>query len=464
MGRSTLLTVGSNITRVSLTSPNVADAMVTTPSQLLIHGKAPGTISMFVWDRAGGIKRYEVVVRRDLSELLTQVKALFPGEPIDVHSNGKDVVISGTVSSKYVIDKAAEVATGYVEKKEDVVNLLRQQEGIASNQVMLRVRFAEVSRSAMQELGANFFAAGVDNGRWFGRTTTGQQSPRRPSTTARLVFSDFLNLFLFDAKNGVGGVIKALQNKGLFQSLAEPNLIAENGKEASFLAGGEYPYPVVQGGGDRNSVTIQFKEFGVRLNFTPTIVGNDLVKLKVRPEVSSLDFANALTLEGFRVPAISTRRTRDGSRAAGRPDLRHRRADEQHHHLADVEDSRHRRHPDPRLPVPQQGGAEEPDRAGRHDHADDSASRHPRASRRSCPTWSSRSCRRRPRPCRRRRRGSPARQRRPLRCPRRRRPSPRRSQPRRECRRRRLPRCPSRLRHLARPSSRRPSSRRPSGR
>ena len=127
--------------------------MVTTPSQLLIHGKAPGTISMFVWDRAGGIKRYEVIVRRDLSELVQQVKQLFPGEPITVHSNGKDVVISGTVSSKYVIDKAAEVATGYVEKKEDVVNLLRQQEGIASNQVLLRVRFAEVSRSAMQELG-----------------------------------------------------------------------------------------------------------------------------------------------------------------------------------------------------------------------------------------------------------------------------------------------------------------------
>lgn len=308
VGRSTLLSVGNTITRVSLTSPNVADAMVTSPGQLLIHGKAPGTISMFVWDRAGGIKRYEVIVRRDLSELLQQVKALFPGEPIDVHSNGKDVVISGTVSSKYVIDKAAEVAAGYVEKKEDVVNLLRQQEGIASNQVMLRVRFAEVSRSALQELGSNFFGAGVDNGRWTGRTST-QQFAAPTFDENRIVFSDLLNLFLFDAKNGVGGVIKALQNKGLFQSLAEPNLIAENGKEASFLAGGEYPYPVVQGGGDRNTVTIQFKEYGVRLNFTPTIVGTDLVKLKVRPEVSSLDFANALTVEGFRVPAISTRRT-----------------------------------------------------------------------------------------------------------------------------------------------------------
>jgi pilus assembly protein CpaC len=281
--------------------------MVTSPGQLLIHGKAPGTISMFVWDRAGGIKRYEVIVRRDLSELLQQVKQLFPGEPITVHSNGTDVVISGTVSSKYVIDKAAEVAAGYVEKKEDVVNLLRQQEGVASNQVLLRVRFAEVSRSALQELGASFFTNGLDD-RWIGRTST-QQFAAPSFDDGRVVFSDLLNLFLFDAKNSVGGVIKALQNKGLFQSLAEPNLIAENGKEASFLAGGEYPYPVVQGGGDRSTVTIQFKEFGVRLTFTPTIVGNDLVKLKVAPEVSSLDFANALTIEGFRVPAISTRRT-----------------------------------------------------------------------------------------------------------------------------------------------------------
>jgi pilus assembly protein CpaC len=308
VGRSTLLNVGNNITRVSLTSPNVADAMVTTPSQLLIHGKAPGTISMFVWDKAGGIKRFEVVVRRDLSQLGEQLKQLFPGEPISIHSNGKDVVISGVVTSKYVVDKAAEVTAGYVEKKEDVVNLLRQQEGVATNQVLLRVRFAEVSRSAMTELGASVFTNGLEQGRWYGRTTT-DQVPGPTFDDGKLIFSDFLNLFLFDAKNQIGGVIRALQNKGLFQSLAEPNLIAENGKEASFLAGGEYPYPVVQSGTASNSITIQFKEFGVRLNFTPTIVGDDLVKIKVRPEVSSLDFSNALTLQGFRVPAISTRRT-----------------------------------------------------------------------------------------------------------------------------------------------------------
>jgi pilus assembly protein CpaC len=310
VGRSTILNVGSAITRVSLTVPDVADAMVTAPQQLLIHGKAPGVISMFVWDRAGGIKTYEVNVRRDLTQLIEQMRNLFPGEAVSVVGSGKDVVLSGTVSSKYVIDKAAEVAGGYVEKKENVVNLLKQQEGVASNQVLLRVRFAEVSRSALQELGASFIANGYQND-WFGRTTTQQfAAPDFDSSTpGGLTFSDFLNLFLFNTKHNVGAVVRALQNKGLFQSLAEPNLIALNGKEASFLAGGEYPYPVVQPGGGGASVTIMFKEFGVRLNFTPTVLGGDLINLKVRPEVSSLDFSNAITLEGFRVPALATRRT-----------------------------------------------------------------------------------------------------------------------------------------------------------
>ena len=311
VGRSTILNVGTAISRVSLTVPDVADAMVTAPQQLLIHGKAPGVISMFVWDRAGGIKTYEVNVRRDLTQLIEQMRNLFPGEPVTVIGSGKDVVISGTVSSKYVIDKAAEVAAGYVEKKENVVNLLKQQEGVASNQIMLRVRFAEVSRSAMQELGASFIMNQFKSD-WVGRATTGQfAAPDFDSNSAgQLNFSDFLNLFVFNTKEGLGAVVKALSTKGLFQSLAEPNLIALNGKEASFLAGGEYPYPVVQpGSGGASSVTIQFKEFGVRLHFTPTVLGGDLINLKVRPEVSSLDFSNAITLNGFRVPALATRRT-----------------------------------------------------------------------------------------------------------------------------------------------------------
>jgi pilus assembly protein CpaC len=309
VGRSTVLNVGSPIARVSLTVPDIADAMVTAPGQLLIHGKQPGTISLFVWDRGGAIKTFEVKVRRDLTPLVAHVKQLFPGEPITVMGSGKDVVISGTVSSKYVIEKAADVAAGYVDKKENVVNLLKQQEGVASNQVMLRVRFAEVSRNALQELGGAVFSDGHNN-QW-GRITT-QQFPapffdqQNPMLGKTLVFSDYLNLFLFDAKNQIGAVVKALQGRGVFQSLAEPNLIALNGKEASFLAGGEFPYPVPQG--NFGQFTIHFKEYGVRLKFTPTVLGGDLINLKINPEVSSLDFNNAVTIEGFRIPALTSRR------------------------------------------------------------------------------------------------------------------------------------------------------------
>jgi pilus assembly protein CpaC len=313
VGRSAIVDFGSAIARVSLTSPDIADALVTSPNQLLINGKMPGTISMFVWDRAGAIRRYEVSVQRDLARLNDQMKTLFPGETIDAQSNGKSVVLSGTVTSKEVAEKALNVAAGYVDKKDEVVTLLQMRESEASNQVLLQVRFAEVSRTALTELGASFFTGANGYKNITARTTTQGVAPApifdaSDNTNNKLVFSDFLNLFLFDAKHQLGTVIKALQNKGLFQSLAEPNLVAESGKEASFLAGGEFPIPVAQGSGGNVSIAVQFKEFGIRLNFTPIVTGNR-VHLKVKPEVSTLDFANGVVLQGFRIPALTTRRT-----------------------------------------------------------------------------------------------------------------------------------------------------------
>jgi pilus assembly protein CpaC len=308
VGRSTVLDVNAPISRVSLTSADVADALVTSPSQLLINGKAPGTISMFVWDRGGSLRRYEVVVQRDLALLAEQMKELFPSDQIEVQSNGKNVVLTGKVGNKDIIEKAINVAAGYVEKREEVTSLLQLAAGAPSNQVLLRVRFAEVSRSALTELGSSFAANGYDNGRWYGRTTTQQYPAPQWDDQGRFVFSDFLNLFLFDTENQVAGVIKALQNRGLFESLAEPNLVAESGKEASFLAGGEFPIPIAQGSGANLAISVQFKEFGIRLTFTPT-VNENRVHLKVAPEVSSLDFNNAVVLQGFRIPALTTRRT-----------------------------------------------------------------------------------------------------------------------------------------------------------
>jgi pilus assembly protein CpaC len=176
--------------------------------------------------------------------------------------------------------------------------------GSESQQVMLQVRFAEVNRQAITEAGLSLFA---NRERFSARSTTQQFAAPQfdDSVPGGLVFSDFLNLFFFDREHGIGGVLKALQQSGGFQSLAEPNLIAYNGQEASFLAGGEFPVPIVQG--TAGSVTVQFKEFGIRLSFTPTIAG-DVIRLKVRPEVSTLDFNNGITLSGFRIPALTTRR------------------------------------------------------------------------------------------------------------------------------------------------------------
>jgi pilus assembly protein CpaC len=325
VGRSTLIDIGAPISRVSLTSADVADALVTSPNQLLVHGKVPGAISMFVWNRGGSVKRFEIVVQRDLATLNEQIKTLFPGETITAHSNGKAVVLSGSASSKDIAAKVMAVAGGYVEKKEDVVNLLAAQPGPAAQQVMLRVRFAEVSRSAISELGATYFTSPLGVKNTLGRIATPQvPGPTYTdlqwskdssdfgadvtSASGKINFGDFLNLFFFSQKYDLGALIRAMQQRGLFQSLAEPNLVAESGKEASFLAGGEFPVPIAQGSGANLAISVMFKEFGVRLNFTPTING-DRVHLKVKPEVSTLDFANAVVLNGFRIPALSTRRT-----------------------------------------------------------------------------------------------------------------------------------------------------------
>jgi len=325
VGRSAVVDVGTPIARVSLTSADVADALVTSPSQLLVHGKLPGSISMFVWDRAGAIRRYEVDVQRDLDKLRTDVSQLLPKEKIDVRGNGRFVVLSGTVSAKEVMEKAVNLAVGFVDKRDEVVSLMQVDSATRTDQVLLKVRFAEVSRAALTDYGVSFFTSptGVQN--TLGRVTTQQfaapdftdlewsksnsnfGSPV-DKASGKFSFSDFLNFFILSEKYDLGLAIKALQSRGLFESLAEPNLVAQSGKEASFLAGGEFPVPIAQGSGSNMAITVQFKEFGIRLNFTP-VVNGDRVQLKVRPEVSTLDFGNAVVLNGFRIPALSTRRT-----------------------------------------------------------------------------------------------------------------------------------------------------------
>jgi pilus assembly protein CpaC len=314
-GRSTVVTTTFDITRIAITNPAVADAVVVQPREILVDGKSPGTITLMVWG-TGERLQYDIVVEQPISSLEQQLHQLFPGEEIVVTTNADGIVLSGRASSTQTMLRIGEVVRA-AQPKANVINMLQVPGGSDAQQVMLQVRIAEVNRRAVSELGTSLFTGPTGAGNWIGRGTTGQFSSvdfKNISRTqnadgstelsGQMEFSDFLNIFLFNTNWNAGALIRALKQTGHFQSLAEPNLIAYNNREASFLAGGEFPVPIVSSIGQ---VTIQFKEFGVRLNFTPTIAG-DLIRLKVRPEVSELDFNNGITLEGFRIPALTTRR------------------------------------------------------------------------------------------------------------------------------------------------------------
>jgi pilus assembly protein CpaC len=314
-GRSTVVETDFDVTRIAVTNPAVADAVVVQPREILIDGKGAGTVSLIVWG-AGRREQYDVIVSQEVSNLQQQLQALFPGEDIQVNASAEAIILSGQVSSNPVMLRAGEIAQA-TSSKARVINMLQLPGGAESQQVILQVRFAEVNRRALTEAGVNLFTGPTGYKDFIARSTTQQfaapgfENLERTvedgniTTSGEITFGDFLNLFVFNTKYNIGGVIKALQSTGFFQSLAEPNLIAYNGQEASFLAGGEIPVPVVQG--TTNAVSVEYKEFGVRLTFRPTIAG-DVIRLNVRPEVSTLDFGNGITLSGFRIPALSTRR------------------------------------------------------------------------------------------------------------------------------------------------------------
>jgi pilus assembly protein CpaC len=319
-GRSTVLATDFDIVRVAVTDPAIADANVVDRREVLIDGKAAGTVSLILWG-AGVRRQYDVVVDPGVSTLQQRMQVLFPDEDIQVTANGDAVILSGRVSSNDVALRAAEIAAA-ASSKAQIVNLLQLPGGSGSKQVLLQVRFAEVSRRALREIGVSLFTSptGIEN--TIGRVTTQQFAAPgfqnlqwtkdsndfgAPvlSAEGEYTFGDFLNVFLLSQKYDLGALIRALRTRGLFQSLAEPNLIAYNGQEANFLAGGEIPVPQVSG--TTGSVSVAYKEYGIRLNFRPTVAG-DTIRLRVRPEVSTLDFPNGVLLSGFRIPALSTRR------------------------------------------------------------------------------------------------------------------------------------------------------------
>ena len=315
VGKSLLINTTERLRRVSVTDPNVADAIVVTPTQILVHGRSPGEISLLIWDEAERSRSFDLRVDVDVTACAEEIHRIFPEERIEVSPSRAAIVLSGHVSTEDVAKRAGMIAQAY---SKNVVNVLTFGP-MGSQEVLLEVKFAEVDRSALTQLGVNILSTGATNTvgtistqqfGGFGPQQITDSFPRSGGTvfTSNQTIQDTLNMFLFRPDIHLGAVIKALQNKNLLQILAEPNLIAMNGKEASFLAGGQFPFPVVQPGAGFTAVTIQFKEFGVRLSFTPEIMPNGDIHLKVAPEVSALDFANALTISGFVIPALSTRK------------------------------------------------------------------------------------------------------------------------------------------------------------
>lgn len=305
-GKSTRVSTDFDITQIVYDSDEIILPVPIGPREFVLHGRAPGTISLILFS-AGGTRfeHYEIVVEAGVSQLEQAIRLLFPGEDIKVTVNEGALVLSGSVSNNATYLRVGEIAQASVPTAQ-VINMLQLPGGAGSQQVMLQVRFAEVNRRAVEELGLSLFTTRAG---FTARSTTQQFSAPTfddvNGQTGGLVFADYLNLFFFQRNEGIGGVLKALEQNGWFESLAEPNLIAYNGQEASFLAGGEFPVPFASGA--NGAISVDFKEFGVRLTFTPYIAG-DVIRLKVEPEVSSLDFNNGITISGFRIPALTTRR------------------------------------------------------------------------------------------------------------------------------------------------------------
>jgi len=316
VGKSLLINTTDRLKRVSVTDPEIADALVVTATQVLVHGRSPGEVSLLIWDEFERSRSFDLRVDVDITAAAEEMKKIFPDEQIDVSASRSAIVLSGHVTTEDVEKHAGMVAAAY---SKNVINVLSFGP-VGAQEVLLEVKFAEVDRTAVTQLGVNLFSPGTGN--TIGTSTTGQfggfQVSRGAQTTGttttgsstdtNINFSQALNLFLFRSDINLGAIVQALQQKNLLQILAEPNLIAVNGKEASFLAGGEFPFPIVQPGQGFTAVTIQFREFGVKLKFTPVIMPNNNIHLQVVPEVSQLDFTNALTISGFTVPALSTRR------------------------------------------------------------------------------------------------------------------------------------------------------------
>jgi pilus assembly protein CpaC len=299
VGKSVVLDLARPVTRIVVGAGGFAEAQAVSPTQILLNGKAPGETSLIIWDQTGGRQFFNVTVRQSsfasndaLESLRRELRSELPGQNVRVSQDNGVIFLRGTVSNLNNSDRAVMIAS----TAGKVVNLLNVNVPAPEPQILLKVRFASVDRNRLKQLGINFEVNGLGN--TIGSIGTGQFLTGNISATYPGI--------------GLGASIQALETRGLAEVLAEPNVLAKNGHQASFLAGGEYPYPIAQSSatGGSSPITIQYKQFGVLLAFLPTITNRGTIRLQVAPEVSALDYGNAVNIGGASVPALTIRRVK----------------------------------------------------------------------------------------------------------------------------------------------------------
>jgi pilus assembly protein CpaC len=304
VGKSLIIDSPLNIQRVSVANGDLVEAVAVNPKEVLLNGKGPGETSLIVWQQNGNRLVYDLTVRMSplkLEAVREQIAREFPDSDINVTFDNDTAFIRGSVKDVMAAERVVAIASTLGK----TVNLLRVEVPPVETQILLKVRFADVDRSASSELGVDLASTALNQST---ATTTGQFPGLTVNQAGTYSLSNALNIFLFRNDLNLGAAIQALESKGLLETLAEPNVLAINGRPASFLSGGEFPYPMVQGGAAVGTVTIMFREYGIRLNFLPVITPRGTIRLQVAPEVSGLDYSNALNFDGYTIPALTTRK------------------------------------------------------------------------------------------------------------------------------------------------------------
>jgi pilus assembly protein CpaC len=304
VGKSMIIDSPVNIQRISVANGDLVEAVAVNPKEVLINGKSAGETSLIIWQQGGNRLLYDLTVRLSstrLDNVRAQIAREFPNEAINITYENDTAFVRGNVKDITAADRVMAITATLGR----VVNLLRVEVPPVETQILLRVRFANVDRAASTDLGLDLASTAFNQ---ITQISTGQYPGAIASPAAGLSISDALNVLLFRRDINLGVTIKALESKRLLQTLAEPNVMTTDGRLANFVSGGEFPFPMVQGGAGVGAVSIAFKDFGIKIGFLPRVTPRGTIHLQVQPEVSALDYANAVTFQGYTIPALSTRK------------------------------------------------------------------------------------------------------------------------------------------------------------